>query len=423
MNELRKQAEEIFKQRAAAPSAFHTTNLQALMDELQILIIERTLQDDALRETQQACAQMERQYHALYTAAPVVYLTLDSHGQIRQANPNAADLFGFSVVQLLQIRFEQLVMPEDQPLYYLFMRQSVAPHPTQTAVELRLKTQGGQQFHANIHLTPLESGIEPRQLLLTITDVSERKRLEKERDELLIKEHQARLEAERANSLRLRFLDTISHELRTPLASIKGFSSTLLSDDITVEAAQQHDFIDIIDHEADRLTGLVNQLFDISRINVGLLRVSKGVIDFCGMIEEWLPQLQTIAKHHPLTLDCPQAVSAVWGDAVRLEQVMINLVDNAAKFSPAETALSIAVHLREYDIVVSVRDEGPGIPPDERRAVFEAFHQLDQKGGAGLGLAICKGLVEAHGGRIWIEENQPQGTIVYFALPRLKTIS
>jgi signal transduction histidine kinase len=239
---------------------------------------------------------------------------------------------------------------------------------------------------------------------------------------LLETESQARLEAERANDLKLKFLGMISHELRTPLTSIKGFATTLLAEDVKWSPEKQRDFLETINRESDKLHDLIEQLLDLSRIEAGILRISLENVSVKSVIDSAFAQLQALTIEHKLVLDLPAELPLIAGDGLRLAQVLTNLVSNAAKFSPPGTQIIISGHRSGEMVQIDVIDHGPGIPLQDRARVFEAFRQLDngvgnRMNGAGLGLAICKGLIEAQNGKIWIRDRGGPGTIVSFVLP------
>jgi PAS domain S-box-containing protein len=258
-------------------------------------------------------------------------------------------------------------------------------------------------------------------VVLVFRDVTERKQMEAARASLLEQERHAREEAERANDLKLKFLAMISHELRTPLTSIKGFSSTLLAPDIAWDAEHTRQFIGIMDSEADKLTELVEQLLDVSRLQAGTLRINLEPHRVVEIVDAAMPQLQALSADHMLEVDVPNNLPIVLADDRRIAQVITNLVDNAVKYSPAGAPVTLDAKLDGGYIGISVGDQGEGIPPQDREAAFEAFRQIERDNkphkGAGLGLSICKGIIEAHGGRIWIEDNQPTGTVFHFTLP------
>lgn len=239
---------------------------------------------------------------------------------------------------------------------------------------------------------------------------------------LLEAEAKARHEAEQANDLKMKFLAMISHELRTPLTSIKGFATTLLADDVQWQPPSQRDFLQTINEEADKLGDLIEQLLDLSRLEAGTLRIVPAPQTLDHIIATAMAQLQTVTANHQLMLNVAHDLPLVNADAQRIAQVLANLVGNAAKYSPLQTSITISAHQVGGMIQIDVIDRGPGIPARERARVFEPFQQLEgqpvnRPKGAGLGLAICKGLVEAHGGRIWVQDRSEPGTIISFTLP------
>lgn len=243
---------------------------------------------------------------------------------------------------------------------------------------------------------------------------------------LLKSEAGARRVAEEANELKLKFLAMISHELRTPLTSIQGFASTLLAEDIEWDVDSQRDFLRIISEEADKLTDLISQLLDLSRLEAGMLAITPKEQPLDGIVDAALPQLSVLALQHQLELDIPETLPPVYADANRVGQVLSNLVGNAARYAPPQTPIRIEARQENTHVCIRVMDEGPGIPPEDRERVFEAFRQAanqksNQTKGAGLGLAIARGLVEAHSGRIWIENRAGPGTTVAFSLPIRET--
>jgi K+-sensing histidine kinase KdpD len=239
---------------------------------------------------------------------------------------------------------------------------------------------------------------------------------------LLETEAESRHEAERANEIKTRFLAMITHELRTPLTSIKGFTTTLLAEDVTWDADEQRDFIQTIQQETNRLQELIDHLLDLSRLEAGMLPISPATHSLHEIIEDALPQFHSLTGEQTLTLHLPADLPLVYVDARRIAQVLVNLVRNASAYSPKATEISIAASLRKGFVQVDVKDQGPGIPQAEHNRVFRAFQRgVDVENsaaqGAGLGLAICKGLVEAQGGRIWIKKKTTPGATISFTIP------
>ena len=239
---------------------------------------------------------------------------------------------------------------------------------------------------------------------------------------LLKVEEESRHEAERANEIKTEFLAMISHELRTPLTSIIGFTTTMLAEDVVWEPDEQHDFVQTIQKEANRLQELIDHLLDLSRLEAGMLPILMEPHSLHEIIEDASPQLRILTNGHTLTLHLPARLPPVFADAKRIGQVLVNLVRNASTYAPQGTEINISANVRKDFVQINVSDQGPGILPTEYKRVFEAFRrgvnmENSAAQGAGLGLAICKGLVEAHGGRIWIKKKATPGATICFTIP------
>ncbi|RMG99713.1 MAG: GAF domain-containing protein [Chloroflexi bacterium] len=215
-------------------------------------------------------------------------------------------------------------------------------------------------------------------------------------------------------------LSTVSHELRTPLAAIKGYVSTLLAQDVNWDAQTQREFLQTISEETDRLTQLVRNLLDMSRIEAGMLQIRRELYPLADILTRAASQTETVLGGR-LQMELPKELPMVWVDVPRLETVVRNLLDNAAKYSPPDSPIILRTWVEDGQVLIQVRDFGSGVPEEVGNKIFDRFYRVDngmtrQVGGVGLGLAICKGFVEAHGGRIWVENGRP-GAIFTFSLP------
>jgi PAS domain S-box-containing protein len=215
-------------------------------------------------------------------------------------------------------------------------------------------------------------------------------------------------------------LSTVSHELRTPLAAIKGYATTLLAQDVAWDAETQREFIQTISDETDRLASLVSDLLDLSRLEGGALEIRREVYPIAEIIRE-SARRGSRRLDVPIQLDIPPDLPPLWVDRPRLETVLRNLFENAVKYSPPDSPVEISARRADDAVVIAVRDYGPGVPKNQQDMIFDRFYRGDierdrRVGGAGLGLAICKGFIEAHGGRIWVEDANP-GAVFLFTLP------
>jgi PAS domain S-box-containing protein len=305
---------------------------------------------------------------------------------------------------------------EDAPLLKALQGESLTD-----IEEIVINPVTGQRKHRLVNATPLYDAEGTLYgAAASVRDITRHKQMEATQRALLEREREARAEAERANAIKTEFFGVISHELRTPLTSILGFADTLLAEDVTWSAAEQEDFIGVIVQEATKLEALISDLLDVSHIKSGSFTVNLGIHTVEELFSVTEANLKQLTANHRLTVTIADDLPQLEVDLFRASQVLVNLVGNAAKFAPAGTAIIITVHPTAGDAIrLSVTDEGPGIPPEERKIIFDAFRRsVTGKGkpGAGLGLAICKGIVEAHGGRIWLED-AIDGTCIAFTLP------
>jgi PAS domain S-box-containing protein len=250
-----------------------------------------------------------------------------------------------------------------------------------------------------------------------------------ERARLFEAEADARRDAEAANELKLRFLGMISHELRAPLHLIMGFADMLTMDDMEWDAAKLEEIFSIVRAESHKLTELVDQLLDASQLQAGTLGINLEDYPLSGVIEMARMELEKFAENHSLVMDIPDDTPMVRADPLRIGQVLVNLVNNAVKYSPPGSTITVAAHAEGDVVQIDISDEGEGIPPEQRETMFEVFQRLERDRkkrikGVGLGLAIVKGLVEAHGGEIWVEDrNGPgSGTTFSFTIPLSKGV-
>jgi PAS domain S-box-containing protein len=228
---------------------------------------------------------------------------------------------------------------------------------------------------------------------------------------------------EEMERLRSDFLGMVTHELKTPLAAIKGSAATALGSSRPLDHEEARELFQIIDEQADRMRDLADNLLDMSRIEAGSLSVKPEPLDLSSVIEEAQSIFVRSGRPQPIEVSMPDAMPAVNADRRRLVQVLTNLLSNAAKFSSAAAPIKISVEHDALLATVRVEDTGQGIPPEKLPLLFQKFSQVHdpttaRATGTGLGLAICKGIVEAHGGRIWAEsEGTGKGATFSFTLP------
>ncbi len=239
-------------------------------------------------------------------------------------------------------------------------------------------------------------------------------------------------------------LSSVSHDLRTPLTAIKAAVTGLLQEELVWDEALRRETLEDINEETDRLTTLVSALLEMSRIQGGALRLQTEWCDLAEIIHTVLDRLQKVTRYHRVVCELSGTLPLVQADFMQLDRVLSNLVENAVKYSPEGTEITVVAETRGAEVWVSVLDEGVGIAPEERERIFEKFYRVkprracasqERRGGteaegrmserhlpslagsSGLGLAICQGIVLAHGGRIWVEPRSKGGSRFLFTLP------
>jgi PAS domain S-box-containing protein len=231
----------------------------------------------------------------------------------------------------------------------------------------------------------------------------------------------AEVEAEQAKS---EFVSTVSHELRTPMTSIKGYADLLLMGAVGSLTGEQERFLTIIKSNTDRLTLLVNDLLDISRIESGRLILTPRVVHVGDLVTQVITAMEARAIERDLDLraDLPSVLPEVFVDPDRVIQILTNLVGNACRYTPSGGKVVVSARMRDNEIHVSVRDTGIGISEEDQQRLFSRFFRsedplVQEAPGTGLGLSITKSLVEMHGGRIWVESELGKGSTFIFSLP------
>jgi PAS domain S-box-containing protein len=284
----------------------------------------------------------------------------------------------------------------------------------------------GSVFEAEIYLSPVS--LESKQCILaTVRDITERKRQENELQRALTIASQLRKEAEAASDAKSEFLANMSHELRTPLNSVIGFSELLEDQWAGKLNEKQLEYVKHIFAGGHHLLELINDILDLAKVEAGKMELRVSRVEIGPLLENCLTMIREKAIKHrfklELNLDEVIATAVIRADDVKLKQIVVNLLSNAAKFTPDGGAIRLQGSKQGNELVVGVSDTGIGIKPEDRQRIFEAFEQVDSSysrkhEGTGLGLALTKRLVEMHGGRIWVEsEGEYRGSSFVFAIP------
>lgn len=223
---------------------------------------------------------------------------------------------------------------------------------------------------------------------------------------------------EESDRLKTALVSSVSHELKTPLTAIKASATTLLQDGVTDEATIRQELAEAINRETDRLTRLVSNLLDMSRLEAGGLRPRIEWVSIVDVVADVLDRMEPVLRGHRVMVQIPETTPETPLDFVMISQVLTNLLDNAARYGPQQATIVISADIVRDQLRVTVFNEGSYVPPEDLDRVFDKFYRLSKApGGTGLGLAIARGIVEAHHGRIWAENVGRRGVAFTFTLP------
>ena len=319
-------------------------------------------------------------------------IIVDAEGAVSLINPAALQLFIVSEDQALNKSLVEVVRN------YQFVDLWRKCQMTGEQQTMTLETAPNHLFIQGI-ATPLENSL-PGMTLLVFQNLTRLRMLE---------------------TVRSDFVSNVSHELRTPLASLKALTETL-EEGALDDPPAAHRFLQRMNTEIDNLTQMVHELLELSRIESNKVPLQRVPVQPCQMATPAVERMQLQAERAGLTLsmDCPDNLPPVMADSGRIEQVLVNLIHNAIKFTKPGGAISVSAYQDGQNITITVRDTGVGIPPDILPRIFERFYKVDRarsSGGTGLGLSIARHIVQAHGGRIWAESEVGKGSTFFFTLP------
>jgi PAS domain S-box-containing protein len=336
-----------------------------------------------------------------------IYILRDD--KLQYTNPQFQKFTGYSEKELLNRELLSLVAVEDSDVVkssILSTLKEERPYPC----EYRIISKAG--LTKWVMQTVSAIGYQGREAILgNLMDITERKYLERKV-----------IEYEELSKMKSDLLATVSHELRTPLATIKGYATMIIDYFTKLGSEEKKDYLKSIDNSTDRLAKLVDNLLDSSRMEAGLLKLEKTSTSISKLLQQAVAEANVRVNHHYIVMRLEKRLPRVNIDAKRIRQVLDNLLDNAVKYAPNGTEVLVSARLVRQEIVISVTDQGPGIPAGELTNVFDRMYRIEQRltpgvAGIGLGLSICQRLIEAHGGRIWVESEMGKGSTFHFTLP------
>ncbi|MDO8605654.1 MAG: ATP-binding protein [Phaeospirillum sp.] len=393
---------------------------EELLQELQIHQIELEMQNEALRQTQIALEESRDRYVDLYEFAPVGYLTLRPDGLISRINLTGAMLLGRERKALLKKRFGSFVVAKDQDRWTRrFM--SVRERDGHSTLELTLRRGDGTEFQARLDCVRQTSGTELKTIRVTLTDISESKKAEAELMAVNRQLDQLTRHLTTANAELEQFAYALSHDLREPLRMVAAYIALIKKKIGSPLTDELRTFMDFAIDGAKRMDAMIIAMLEYSRTGhdeeaLEPLPLSEVVTDCLGNFSDAVARTGAriiVDKHLPIIL----------GSRMELTRLFQNLIGNSLKYQAEDRPPHIGVGWRDggADWVIWVKDNGIGIEPESCDRAFHVFKRLgphQRSEGAGIGLAICKKIIDHHKGRIWIESHPDQGCSVMIALPK-----
>ena len=364
--------------------------------ELQQEIVERKQAEDALR-----CS--EEQLRLITNALPVLIAYVDAKQNYQFNNQAYEKWLGKSPESIRGKHLNQVWDCYDrmEPWVSKVLSGEVVIY------ENEIQWIDGTSRSVSVTYIPHQEGKGKRQKIkgffALITDISDRKAIERMKDE---------------------FISVVSHELRTPLTSIHSALKILATGRLGSLTRDGHQMLEIADENTDRLVRLVNRVLDLQRIEAGAVTMNRQVCNAADLMVTATETMQAMAQQHDVFISTAPVEVEIWADADYLVQVLVNLLSNSIKFSSREARIELTVTCHINQIQFEVRDRGPGIPPEQLERIFDRFYQVDssdsrKKGGTGLGLTICRKIIEQHGGRLWAESVLGEGSRFIFTVPSL----
>jgi PAS domain S-box-containing protein len=367
------------------------------------------------RKTEKALIESEEKLRRIFETVPEGILLINTEGIILDANQAVIKMHGYTGrSKVISKNGHDLIATKDLEKGRQLFKDTLEKGIMQN-VRLTLLRIDGSEFAGEVSgavIKDLQNN--PVGIVIVTSDITARIAAQEE--------HQKVVEYRELDRVKTNLLSTISHELRTPLASIKGYSSMLLMYDRKLNKMQKNESIEAIDRSTDRLTELIDHLLDMSRLDAGILKLTLSPVNPQQILTAAVDEAKLRSPHFRFKNEIKGKLPGIMADARRLRQVIDNILENAIKYSPENTLITVKTEVKQDEMLVSITDQGRGIPEGEYQKIFERMYRIEQRlqkdpGGLGLGLSLCKALVEGHGGRIWVESVVDKGSTFYFTIP------
>lgn len=352
------------------------------------------------KQAEEAVRQSEINYRTLVESSPDGIVSTNPEGRIIDCNEGICQLLGYAKEEIKGKRFRELLanpVPENLRFYY-----SQLTEKRQLELEFELAHRNGQPVPVWAKMIALydEDGNFSRSVVY-LRDIAERRKLDQLKDE---------------------FIGLVSHELRSPLTVIIGAVNTALSEGARLSPEETRQLLQDAAWESESLSHLLGNLLELSRAQADRLFLNPEPVSIESVVQEAFSKIEQQFPTHRFLTGLPKQLPPVKADPLRVERILYNLLENAAKYSPQGSKIRVLAKRKKDHLIISVADQGAGISLQDQAKLFEPFQRLDDPRlksvkGAGLGLLVCRRLVEAHGGRIWVESEPGRGSTFSFTLP------
>lgn len=366
-----------------------------LIRDLQVHQVELQIQNEELLSTREELQRTHDRYADLFDNAPVAYFTINLlTNRIIEVNLTASELLKVSRNYICKSKFIRFIDPEFTDIFHFSVRKTL-DEPYRDTCEVKMRRYDNTDFWALVNISRIP---QTKQVRITLFDITERKKAEQIKDD---------------------FIGMVSHELRTPLTVVLGSIKVAQSDGLTTDELKG--LLLEADQGSETLSHILDNLIELSRYQSNRLKLSKARIDIGGVVRDIVKAETGHLYGHPVSLTIPEKLPVMEVDLIRVQRVLHNLLDNAAKYSPEQTEIQVIVKRNKKSILIGVSNPGKGISLEDRSKLFEPFERLRESStthpGLGLGLLVCKRLIEAHGGDIWVDSKPGCGTTFWFTLP------
>ena len=389
--------------------------------DLEALLTEHKQALEELKEEEKGLRLSEEKFRLMFDNTNDLVIHVDRYGIFIDANRKVEELIGDDRDRIVGKHFTDFgnFEPDTVQAVKQLFREAVDTNITPSR-EVELKHANGSTVIVDPSISLIKRDGQVEGVFVMMKDITERKKSEETMAELYNQERDLRKQIETEMNRRVDFTRTLTHELKTPLTPVLASVDSLLSelDDKRLISLARN-----ISQGANSLNSRIDELLDLARGEIGMLELNLDSVDFLQILQECADSVAPIAKSHgqSLTLDLPTSSPQVQLDVSRIQQVLLNLLGNAIKFTPPKGAIKLKAREKEGSIIVEVQDTGHGISKEHQQQVFEPYRRLSSagrhNGGLGLGLALCRTLIELHGGNIWVRSRAGKGATFGFSLP------